>query len=95
MTDSLCVVGAFRRSARAKPRNGYRFARASWIRLIRLRRSMASLNSGQNWADSVLKRAWRARPRLRSLAGASRFVRDSTAREPIKRAEPTPILYGR
>lgn len=51
--------------------------------LIHLRRSMASLNSGQNWVVLVLKRAWHAR--LRSLAGrVARFVRDSTAREPIK-----------
>jgi len=58
------------------------------IRLIRLRRGMASLNSGRNWADSVLKRAWRARPWFAISRGfPSRFVRDSTAREPIKRGE--------
>jgi len=61
--------------------------RASVIWLIRLRWSMASLNSEQNWADSMLKRAWRVRPpRHCDLSrAASRFVHDSTAREPIKR----------
>lgn len=75
---------------RVKPRKSRVSIRTSVlprIRLIRLRRSMASLNSGQNWADSVLKRAWHGRGRDLSRGPASRFVRDSTAREPIKSGE--------